>query len=222
MILSIADVLSPAALAKLRALAADAPCVDGVSTAGWAAQPVKRNLQLEAGSDQHVAIVQLALHALAANEILVAAALPRSWHAPLVSRYDVGMGYGRHVDDALMGAPPVRTDLSYTLFISEPADYEGGELVLDDAEGEHEYKLHAGALLLYPASYLHRVETVRSGSRLVVVGWIESACPDPRAREILFDLHRARRLVHAQCGRGESFDLLAKCSSNLLRLVAGR
>ena len=217
MILCIASVLDASALAKVRAELAGAKFEDGRKTAGWAARSVKNNLQLPGGTDAHRNVAQLAIDALTANEIVQAAALPRAYRPPLVSRYEAGMGYGRHVDDAVMGSPPMRTDLSFTLFISDPADYEGGELMLEMSEGDHSYKLDAGSVVLYPATMLHRVEPVRSGVRNVVVGWIQSLVSDPRLREALFDLYRVRRTLFEREGKSEALDLLNKTHSNLLR-----
>ncbi len=217
MILCIASVLDASALAKVRAELAGAKFEDGRKTAGWAARSVKNNLQLPGGTDAHRNVAQLAIDALTANEIVQAAALPRAYRPPLVSRYEAGMGYGRHVDDAVMGSPPMRTDLSFTLFISDPADYEGGELMLEMSEGDHSYKLDAGSVVLYPSTMLHRVEPVRSGVRNVVVGWIQSLVSDPRLREALFDLYRVRRTLFEREGKSEALDLLNKTHSNLLR-----
>lgn len=217
MILCIASVLDASALAKVRAELAGAKFEDGRKTAGWAARSVKNNLQLPGGTDAHRNVAQLAIDALTANEVVQAAALPRAYRPPLVSRYEAGMGYGRHVDDAVMGSPPMRTDLSFTLFISDPADYEGGELMLEMSEGDHSYKLDAGSVVLYPSTMLHRVEPVRSGVRNVVVGWIQSLVSDPRLREALFDLYRVRRTLFEREGKSEALDLLNKTHSNLLR-----
>jgi PKHD-type hydroxylase len=220
MILCIASVLSADELARIGASLNRATFEDGRATAGWSARLVKQNTQLVAGSEPHRQIVELALEALARNEVLQAAALPRTWRPPLVSRYEKGMSYGPHVDDAIMGPPPMRTDLSYTLFLNGPDQYAGGELMLEDAEGDRSYKLDAGSMVVYPSTTLHRVETVQSGVRTVVVGWIQSLCPDPRHREALFDLYRVRNAAFERGGKSEEFDLLSKTYSNLLRLFA--
>lgn len=217
MILCIASVLNAAALAQVRAVLAGAEFEDGRRTAGWAARSVKNNLQVPGGSDAHSKIAQMTFEALSANEVVQASALPRAYRPPLVSRYETGMGYGRHVDDAVMGSPPMRTDLSFTLFLSDPAAYEGGELMLGMPEGDHSYKLDAGSVVLYPSTLLHWVEPVRSGVRDVVVGWIQSLVSDPRLREALFDLYRVRRELFEREGKSDALDLLNKTHSNLLR-----
>ncbi len=217
MILCIAGVLDAQQLARSRELLQSAPFVDGKATAGWAARPVKNNLQLAPGCAAHTEMTAVLSAVLARNEVLQAAALPRELRPPLIARYLAGMSYGSHVDDAIMGTPPMRTDLSYTLFLDAPEDCEGGELLLDDAGGEQSYKLEAGSLVLYPATSLHRVDEVTGGQRTVAVGWIQSLCPDPRHREALFDLYGLRKSSYERGGKSEEFDLLSKTYSNLLR-----
>lgn len=217
MILCIPSVLDASALAAVRGGLSGARFEDGRRTAGWAAQSVKNNTQLASDSAAHASITKIAVDAMSAHEIVMAAALPRAFRPPLVSRYETGMSYGRHVDDAVMGTPAMRTDISFTLFISDPAQYEGGELVLEMPEGEHSYKLDAGSVVLYPSTALHRVDPVTSGVRTVVVGWIQSLVADPRMREALFDLYRVRRMLFERDGKSDALDLLNKTHSNLLR-----
>ena len=220
MILCIGNVLTAEELGAIEATLASGVFLDGHATAGWSARAVKHNLQLDKAHAAYRAIVPKVLDALARNEIFAAAALPRQMSPLLVSRSETGMGYGVHVDNAVMGQPPVRTDLAFTLFLSNDAGYDGGELVIEDAQGEHAIKLPPGHMVLYPATTLHRVETVRSGRRDVAVGWVQSLVRDPRIREMLFDLDRARRALFARDGKTEVFDLLSKTYSNLMRLHA--
>lgn len=117
-----------------------------------------------------------------------------------------------------MGSPPMRTDLSFTLFLSRPDDYSGGDLIMKQADGDHGFKLEAGSLVLYPPTSSHRVEPVTSGTRTVVVGWIQSLCADPRMREILFDLSRVRETLFQQDPASPMINLINKSYSNLLRL----
>jgi PKHD-type hydroxylase len=156
-ILCIEGVLPPAQLDELMRALPQARFEDGAATAGWTAREVKRNLQLGARSALRLRVQQLVEQALQAHEVFVAAALPRTVSQMLVSRTTGGGGYGNHVDNAVMGQPPLRTDLAFTLFLSHPADYEGGELVIDEPQGEQSFKLPAGHLVLYPATTLHRV-----------------------------------------------------------------
>lgn len=190
---------------------------DGRGTAGWSAKLVKNNLQLAGDDPRYAKIVRRIDAALRANEVFALAALPRAMQPPFISRSEAGMGYGAHVDDALMGDPAIRTDLSYTLFLSPPDSYEGGELVIESAGGEQDFKLSAGCAVLYPSTHLHRVNPVRAGVRLVAAGWVQSLVRDEARRELLFDLNRARQSVFAKLGKCEEFDLLSRVSSNLLR-----
>ena len=134
---------------------------------------------------------------------------------PLFSRYQPGHAYGAHVDDALMGG--VRSDLAFTLFLSEPDSYDGGELVIDSTAGEEGFKLAPGSVITYPATTLHRVAPVTRGERLAAAGWVRSYIRDAGRRELLFDLDTARRRIFDREGKTAEGDLLAKCAANLLR-----
>jgi PKHD-type hydroxylase len=218
MMLRIAGLLDAESLAALRdALADTGLFADGLATAGWHARAVKHNLQARRGGIVDDALARIR-RALLGHEVFVAAARPKAIPQLLISRYEPGMSYGSHVDDALMGG--VRTDLSFTLFLAEPESYEGGALIIDDAYGEREVRLPAGELFLYPSTTLHRVAPVTDGVRLAAVGWVRSFVRDPGQREILFDLETALRDVHAREGKSPLFDTLAKTRTNLLRLWA--
>jgi PKHD-type hydroxylase len=219
-ILCIGGVLDADRLARVLQLLGRGHFVDGRATSRYAAQVVKNNLQLAQTCATYAEVCELVVAKVRANPTFRMAALPRKVRPPLISRSEPGMGYGRHVDNSIMGTPPARADLSYTLFLSAPTDYEGGELVIEDTLGEHSFKLEAGSLVLYPATYLHRVETVRSGLRLVAVGWVQSLCRAASHREILFDLQCAMRTEFDQRGKTAQFDLLSKSYSNLLRMFA--
>jgi PKHD-type hydroxylase len=215
MILSIADVLSPAEVADVRAGLATARFEDGRASAGWAARLVKDNQQATDGPDLE-RVRSLIEARLLAHVVFVLAARPKHLLGPVFSRYAEGQVYGAHVDDALMAG--MRTDLSFTLFLSQPQSYDGGALVLDTTAGEQILKLPAGSLALYPASTLHRVEMVLRGERLAAVGWVRSFIRDPLRRELLFDLETARRRLFDREGKTPEGDLLAKCAANLFRL----
>lgn len=218
--LAIGNVLDAAQLEELRRHLGSGSFADGRRTAGIAARQVKNNLQLDPASPAYRACSSLVLSALQANETFQSAALPRAMSGPLFSRYEPGMGYGAHVDNALMREPDLRSDLAYTLFLSDPAAYKGGELVLMEAEGENAIKLPAGALFLYPATALHRVENVTSGRRDVCVGWVQSLVRDERVREMIFDLSQAKVRLEGRADQKETRDLISKTQSNLLRLHA--
>lgn len=215
MLIQIAQALSPALLAECQAMAADERLFkEGRLTAGWHARDRKHNLQAR-GEPVVDALLERVGSALKTHSLIQAAARPRNFVRMMISRYDTGMGYGTHVDDALMDGQ--RTDLSFTLFLSPPEDYEGGRLVLDEPAGERAFALEAGAMLLYPSTSLHRVEPVTRGSRHVIVGWIRSLIRSPDAREILFDLDRVIAALRADKVAGDALELLLKTRSNLLR-----
>lgn len=218
--LAIGKVLDPGQLAELRRLLAGGEWQDGRRTAGSAARQVKHNLQLASAGEAYARAVQIVAAALEANETFQAAALPRVMGAAMFARYENGMGYGSHVDNAVMRGPELRTDLAYTLFLAEPTDYVGGDLVLEEAEGENHVRLAAGDLFLYPATTLHRVDTVTEGRRDVCVGWVQSLVRDPHIRELIFDLTRVRRLLEGDPTRTAEDRLIAKSVSNLLRMHA--
>lgn len=155
---------------------------------------------------------------LLAHPLFQMAVRPKVLSPLLLSRYEPGRAYGRHVDDTLMNG--MRSDVSFTLFLSEAASYRGGELVIETTVGEQEIKLEAGSLVLYPSTTLHRVEPVQEGVRLAAVGWARSFVRSAAQREILFDLETARRRLFERSGKSEEFDLLSKSTANLLRLWA--
>lgn len=214
--LTLTGVLEPEDLARIRAGLADAPWRDGRRTAGAAARKVKANAQADVDNPKVAALAGFVRQALERHEVLRAFAFPARWSVMMFNRYRPGEAYGRHVDDALMGpaGAQLRTDLSFTLFLSEPEAYAGGELVVESVEGEREVKLPAGGLAVYPTGALHRVAPVTAGERLAAVGWIQSAIRRADEREILFDLARAR----AALPDGEARLLLDKASGELLRL----
>ena len=197
-------------------MAPDSPWEAGVETAGWHARSVKHNRQLQRASDLHRQLAAGVLQALEAHPLLQAAALPLRIHSLRFSRSGPGEGYGRHLDDAYMAEG--RSDLSFTLFLSAPEHYGGGELVLESPGGDERCKLAAGDVLVYPSTLLHRVEPVEQGERLVAVGWIESRIRSAEQRELLFELDTARRSLFAREGKSEEFDLISRSYSNLLRL----
>jgi PKHD-type hydroxylase len=156
--------------------------------------------------------------ALRRNDVFMAAARPKTFCRVMLSRYQRGMSYGTHTDDPLIGGS--RADLSFTLFLSPPGSYEGGELVLDAVDGETAIKLDEGDLVLYPTTRLHRVLEVQSGTRLVCVGWVRSLIRLEAHREILFDMETAARAVFEREGKSGLFDQLSKVKANLTRLWA--
>lgn len=209
--------LPPESVSELRQqlLAADAPWRAGAETAGWHARGVKNNRQLDRSSALHQRLAAIVSGSLAAHPLLQAAALPVRIHSLLFSRSASGEGYGRHVDNAFMADG--RADLSFTLALSDPATYVGGDLVLESPGGEEAVRLPEGHAIVYPSTLLHRVEAVQQGERLVAVGWIESRIRRDDRRELIFELDTARRRLFQQQGKSEVFDLLSRCYTNLLR-----
>lgn len=218
MIFAIPDILTPDELKPVRSHLDRAQFIDGKLTAGWHAKTVKDNQQVKAGTAESQELRNIILQALDRNPLFQTAIRPRNVHSLLFSRYDVGMSYGRHTDNALMGKPPQwRSDVSFTVFLNSPSEYEGGELIVEGADDEKAYRLEAGWAIVYPSSTLHRVDPVTKGSRLVAVGWVESWVRDPGKREILFDLETARRAMFSKSGKTPEFDLISKSIANLLR-----
>lgn len=219
MLICISDLLTVDELAQVRQLERKLHFVDGRATAGWHAAQVKHNAQA-ATSKTTSALQRLILGALERSVLFQIATRPRHILPPLFSRYQPGMDYGRHVDDAVMGGKtPLRADIAVTLFLSDPDTYEGGELIVESAAGEEAYKLDSGSAVVYPASSLHRVAPLTRGVRFAAVTWMQSMVRDPSRRELLFDLDTARRAVFAQGNRSE-FDLLSKSLANLMRMWA--
>ncbi|MCG8365972.1 MAG: Fe2+-dependent dioxygenase [Pseudanabaenales cyanobacterium] len=218
MIFSIPDVLTSEELSSIVSSLETAEFIDGKVTAGWHAKQVKNNHQLKAGTSQAKELKELVKTAISRNPLFQAAVRPKVVHSVLFSRYDIGMSYDRHTDNAFMGGQAfLRSDVSLTLFLSSPDAYEGGELVIEGADDEQTYKLGAGSMIVYPSSTLHRVEPVTRGTRLVVAAWVQSLVRDPSEREILFELDTARRAIFAKDGKTAEFDLISKNVANLLR-----
>jgi PKHD-type hydroxylase len=196
-------------------LADDSLWRPGEETAGWHARTVKNNRQLDRSSPAHQALSEELVTELSRHPLIQAAAFPRRFHGVLFSRARDGEGYGRHVDNAWMAGG--RSDISFTVFLSDPDDYQGGDLILESPAGEQRLRLPAGHAFLYPSTLLHRVEAVTAGERLVAVGWIESRIRHADQRELLFELDTARRALFQQEGKSEVFDLISRSYTNLLR-----
>lgn len=216
--IAIANILNDDDLRTVREALTTARFVDGKETAGFAARLVKDNRQAKASDKSPDAIRTLVADRILANDIFRIAARPKTLTPLLFSRYEPGMKYGSHVDDALMQG--MRTDVSFTLFIDDPDSYDGGELVIETAAGEDAVKLPAGSLIAYPSTSLHRVAEVTRGQRNVVVGWARSFIRDAAQRELLFDLDTARRQIFEREGKSAEFDLISKSLANLLRMWA--
>jgi PKHD-type hydroxylase len=214
----IGNVLPAKELATVRAALKRARFVDGRATAGFAARLVKNNRQAE-GSDRSLATIrELVAARILGNEVFRIAVRPKAISPLLFSRYEKAMHYGSHIDDALMDG--MRTDVAFTLFLSDPKSYAGGELVIETPAGDDEVKLAAGSLVAYPATALHRVNDLTRGTRLAAVGWARSFIRDGARRELLFDLDTARRHLLTRAGKSAEFDLVSKSLANLMRMWA--
>ena len=221
MLLQIPDLLDGAQLARMRERLLAAPWVDGLATAGHQGARVKRNRQLAEGSAEARELGDVVLAALERHPLFISAALPARVYPPMFNRYEGGERFGSHVDNAVRLLPgtreALRTDLSATLFLAEPADYDGGELLIEGPLGVQSVRLPAGHLLLYPASSLHRVEPVTRGMRLACFFWVQSMVADDAARTLLFDLDTAiQRLTRTGADPAAVLQLTG-CYHNLLR-----
>ncbi len=219
MLICIPDILDRPEIEAIRVAIASVVFLDGRKTAGTRAKRVKNNEQMDQGSDAAKEIKARVLAALKRSKTFRRVALPRTIRPPLISRYRAGMNYGPHVDDAMMGPEAKeRSDISVTVFPSDPGDYEGGELVMSSPFGRQEIKLPAGHAVVYPASTLHQVAPVTRGERLAAVTWVRSQVRDPARREILYDICRMREKLAKLHPDGEEADLAFKTHANLLRM----
>ena len=212
----IGNVLSVEDVASVRAALANARFVKGRETAGFAARIVKDNRQAASDDTSLEPARELVMQKIANNDVFRLAVRPKALTPVMFSRYEPGMRYGSHVDDPLMQG--LRTDVSFTLFLSDPESYDGGELVIESASGEDAVKLSAGSLVAYPSTALHNVAAVTRGTRLAAVGWARSFVRDAARREMLFDLDTARRQLFAGEGKSAEYDLVSKSLANLLRM----
>lgn len=218
MIFSIPNLLTADELQHIASTLSETDFIEGKTTAGWHAKPVKNNAQLSQKADYGQELKQLVTNALKHNPLFQIAVRPKAIHSMLLSRYETGMSYGRHTDNALMGGEVFwRSDVSLTVFLNDPSHYEGGELIIEGTDREQSFKLAAGSAIIYPSLYLHRVEPVTRGVRLVAVAWVQSLIRDPHEREILFELDTARRSMFEKQGKTPEFDLISKAQANLLR-----
>ena len=207
MLICVPDVLSKAEVADFRAAMDAADWEDGRSTAGAQSAMVKKNEQLPPNGELARQLGEAVIKVLVANPLFVSAAIPKQIFPPLFNRYGVGQHFGVHVDNAVRGdhltGARIRTDLSVTLFLSEPDEYDGGELIVEDHYGSHRVKLPAGHLVLYPATSLHAVTAVTRGARVASFFWLQSMVRDGHARSLIFDLDTAIQGLVQRVGRDD-------------------
>ena len=189
----------------------------GKNTAGSHATFVKNNLQLNRNSEVSKKYSQLVKKKILSNQLIKSFSIPKRIHGIMFTKSSKNMHYGRHIDNPYMSSG--RSDLSFTLSLTNKDSYEGGELIIETLNSEEKFKLNAGQIIIYPSSYLHAVSEVNSGDRLVCVGWIESYVKSPEKREYLFDLEAGARSLLANHGRSDELDLIFKSYSNLLRVM---
>jgi PKHD-type hydroxylase len=221
MLLAIPDVLSAAQVSQARQILDSALWVDGKATAGHQSVQVKDNQQLREGSAESQQLGELILTALGQNAMFISAALPLRIFPPLFNKYTGGQSFGTHVDNAIRQVPGtghrIRTDLSATLFLAQPEEYDGGELVVEDTYGVHSVKLPAGHMVLYPSTSLHHVRPVTRGSRIASFFWIQSMVRDDGERTLLFDLDVAIQRVNRDAPASPSAVQLTGIYHNLMR-----
>ncbi len=220
MLLEIPDVLSTQQAADMKAALLAADWVDGKVTAGHQSAGAKHNIQLPETAPVALEQGNIILQSLQQIPLFTSAALPKSVFPPLFNRYEGGGRFDNHVDNAIRRLPmggQIRTDLSATLFLTEPEEYEGGELLVDDTFGAHSVKLRAGSLVLYPSTSLHRVTPVTRGSRICAFFWIQSLIRDDGQRTLLFDLDMAINRLRRELGDHEAIIAQTGIYHNLLR-----
>jgi PKHD-type hydroxylase len=215
----IPDILNGAELREVGKIIAKGTFVDGKDTAGFRAKRVKNNAQLKKQSEDEKTLNKMLREKLLESARFKSVAFPKRIAIPLISRYTPGMEYGFHMDDAIMDKTnPLRTDISVTIFLNNPTDYQGGELVIESPYGRQEIKLPMGTAIVYPSTTLHRVAPVTKGERLVAVTWVQSRIRDPQQRDLLVDLEAVRKKLSKLEPDAPETDLAFKSYGNLMRM----
>jgi len=213
------NVLDQDRLEDARKLVAGGRFVDGVLSAGMAAKRVKHNQELAADERLMRTLNNLVMGSLVTHPVYRSAALPLKVGAPYYARYSPGMSYGNHVDDPVMGQGELyRSDISVTIFLSRPDDYDGGELIIETPFGEQQVKLPAGDAVIYPSSSVHRVAEVTRGERVVAVSWIQSMVREPDKRALLHELNQAREKLLREQPEAEETRRVNHAYINLVRM----
>ena len=221
MLYHLKTVLAPDEVAQLREIAKRTQWADGRKTAGIVAAPHKRNTEAAWDSPEGKAASDITFKALRRHPDFFNAALPASLSPPMMNRYGVGMEYGDHCDAAILGgSAPMRADLSGTVFVSDPSDYDGGELVTDLIPGGHPTKLAAGDLILYPSTTVHHVTPVTRGERIAMIFWVQSMVRDPEQRAMLYSLGHTLNALDGPLAKTPELTQLYACYYNLVRMWA--
>jgi len=214
----IPSLLNTDELSKIEGLVSNAKFVDGKSSATLAAQGVKNNLQIDIESEELAGIRSILRDALRSSPLFGVAALPQNIHPFLVSKYTAGNSYGWHVDSPLMGDPPLRTDLAMTVFLSNPDEYKGGELIVQTDAGASMFKPAKGDAVLYSCQFIHCVNEVTDGTRLAAVTWIQSNVKSAEQRAILFQLNQIHAVLYNRDPNAPETTLLLQSHANLFRM----
>jgi PKHD-type hydroxylase len=213
--------LKPEEITALDQLIGKADFIDGKATASMAAKEVKNNLQIETNDADTMAQIQSILtSAIQSSPYFQAAAQPKKVHPFIISKYTAGKYYGWHVDSPIMGEPAIRTDLAMTVFLSHPAAYDGGELMLQTAAGNMAVKPAKGDAILYPCQFLHCVNEIKSGERLAAVTWVQSNIQSTEKRQLLFELNQVHALLQQKDKHAPETNQLLQTYSNLFRMWA--
>ncbi len=220
MLVTIPNVLNKEDISVIQDLMATANFHEGTASAGSEAIRVKNNHEMFISEVETQRLNNLVMGKLVQNPTYIAAAFAKRIATPFYAKYTEGMFYGNHVDDPIMGPPNqrYRTDVSITIFLNEPEEYEGGELTISTAFGEQKVKLNAGDAVMYPSSSTHQVAEVTRGERLVAVTWLQSTVRDPAKREILYNLSQAREALIKTMPESSELELLSNSYVNLLRM----
>jgi PKHD-type hydroxylase len=217
--LCIPNVLDEEQLSVITSILEETVFVDGQATAGRAGVEIKSNLQVPTEAAGYPKLNAIVSQAVRANSMFALAAMPRRIRPIRFARYIPDMYYGRHIDNAVMGSSqPTRIDLAFTLFLTRPETYDGGELVVDEPGTRRKFKLDAGSLVLYSGNSLHGVAKVTRGYRDVAVGWLQSMVRDPKQRRVIFELEELRANILAKSGRTQEFDVISRNVADLWRM----
>ena len=213
--------LKPEELTALEKLISEANFVDGKASASMAAKEVKNNLQLDsADAETMTSIQQILDHAILTSPFFQVAAQPKKIHPFIISKYGPRQFYGWHVDSPIMGEPAIRTDLAMTIFLSDPASYEGGELMILSSAGQMAVKPAKGDAILYPCQFLHCVNEIKSGERIAAVTWIQSNIQSAEQRQLLFELNQVHAILQQKDKHSPEANQLLQSYSNLFRMWA--
>ncbi len=220
MLITIPEVLSKEELAVVHDYISSASFTNGKLSAGSEASDVKNNLEMQTSDRSMAQLNNLVMGKLIKHPVYLNAGMPAKIAAPFYAKYTAGMQYGSHIDDPVMGPPGqrYRTDLSITVFLNPPEDYDGGELVVQTAFGEQRVKLDAGSAVMYPSGSTHRVAEVTRGERVVAVTWVQSMVRDPSQRELLYKLSQARDILLEKSKGETETELVSNAYINLMRM----